>query len=65
MGLGMADGDGNELEAYDPLDEALMETFPASDPIAVGHVDAPPARRPNVQRVGEPVKSDSIRPNAQ
>jgi hypothetical protein len=27
-----------DLTAYDSLDEALMETFPASDPIAVGAV---------------------------
>jgi hypothetical protein len=25
----------DEYEEYDALDEALMETFPASDPIAV------------------------------
>lgn len=26
---------GDDGDEYDPLDEALMETFPASDPIAV------------------------------
>ena len=26
---------GDEGDEYDALDEALMETFPASDPIAV------------------------------
>ncbi len=37
--MGTADGD-----EYDALDEALMETFPASDPIAVSEPLVRPMR---------------------
>jgi len=36
----MADVDEPADEAFDALDEALTETFPASDPIAVSTPDA-------------------------
>ena len=33
------DDSGQVRPAADPLDEALEETFPASDPVAIGHSD--------------------------
>jgi hypothetical protein len=37
---------------FDPLDEALSETFPASDPIAISEPSAWPRRRETDARPG-------------
>jgi hypothetical protein len=58
------------------LDEALRQTFPASDPVSVGHVTAtePPSRpvdagsplprRGGQRRLGEPRRQAGGRPKA-
>jgi hypothetical protein len=47
-----SDRAADEADEYDPLDQALIETFPASDPIAVSQPESWP--RPSTGGIARP-----------
>jgi hypothetical protein len=66
------DSRAERRKVEDSLDEALRQTFPASDPLSVGHVTAtePPSRPVDTKsplaprrRLGQPRRKAGGRPN--